>query len=139
MSQLLFKSSDATRLSSWWSKHHVRTLVKLGQHHIRIYLSLVFAKELTKLLSKLKSSLKDHFNGVELQMRVARGDDSGGGGPGGGAVGWQTFFDAHAWRSAIEVEGRSYYMAPNSCVLALYVGHVRSLRNSLDPSSPARP
>ena len=75
---MLFKSSDATRLSSWWSKHHVKTLVKLGQHHIRIYLSFVFAKELTKLLSKLKSSLKDHFNGVELQMRVARGDDSGG-------------------------------------------------------------
>ena len=63
----------------------------------------------------------------------------GGGGPGGGAVGWQAFFDAHAWRSAIEVEGRSYSMAPNSCVLALYVGHVRCLRNSLDPSSPSRP
>ena len=40
--------------------------------------SFVFAKELTKLLSNRNSCLKDHSNGVELQMRVARGDDSGG-------------------------------------------------------------
>ena len=47
-------------------------------------------------------------------------------------VGWWTFFEAHAWRSAMNVEDLYYSMAPNSCVLTLYVGHVRSLRSSLD-------
>ena len=41
-------------------------------------------------------------------------------------------FDAHPRRSAMEVEERYYFMAPNSCVLPLFVGHVCSLRSSLD-------
>ena len=32
----------------------------------------------------------------------------------------------------MNVEDLYYSMAPNSCVLTLYVGHVRSLRSSLD-------
>ena len=36
------------------------------------------------------------------------------------------------WRTAMEVGERYYSMAPNSCVLTLYVGHVRSLRSSLE-------
>ena len=39
--------------------------------------------------------------GVELWMRVVRGDDAGGGG--GCAVGWRTFFEVHVWRSTMEV------------------------------------
>ena len=64
--------------------------------------------ELTQLLSSLNSFLKDHFNGVELQMRVTRGEDAvGGNGPAGCAVGWRTFFEVHAWRSTMEVEDLS--------------------------------
>ena len=68
----------SSRQASHWRCLEGATLVKLGQHHVRIYLSYFFAKELTKLLSNLISCLKDCSNGVELQIRVARGDDSGG-------------------------------------------------------------
>ena len=46
-------------------------------------------------------------------------------------MGWWTFFVAHAWRSAMEVEDRYYSIAPNNCVITLYAGHVRSLWSSL--------
>ena len=61
------------------------TLVKMGQHHVRIHISFVSAKDLTKLFSNLNSCLKDHFNGVELRMRMATGDHAvwGGGHPRG--------------------------------------------------------
>ena len=73
----------SSQQASHWRCLEGATLVKLGQHHVRIYLSFVFAKELTKLLSNLNSCLKDHFNGVELPMRVARSDDAGKGWPRG--------------------------------------------------------
>ena len=66
----------SSRQASNWRCLEGVTLVKLGQHHVRIYFSFVFAKELTKLLSNQNWCLKDHFNGVELQMRVARGHDA---------------------------------------------------------------
>ena len=69
----------SSRQASNWRCLEGVTLVKLGQHHVRIYFSFVFAKELTKLLSNQNWCLKDHFNGVELRMRVARGDDAVGG------------------------------------------------------------
>ena len=55
-----------------------------------------------------------------------------GSGPGGCAVDWRTFFEAHSWRSTMELEDRHYFMAPNSCIPTLYVGHVHHLRSSLD-------
>ena len=137
MSQLVFMSSDAARLSARWSEHRVgllgraisvdatnhrkvdpmllavvvgatlspnrvarcmsrppvravlsrqaghyrwlegATLVKLGQHHVRVYLSFFFAEELTKLLSNRNSCLKGHSKGVELQMRWRRATSLG--------------------------------------------------------------
>ena len=62
----------------------------LGQNHIRIYLRFVFAKATLW-----------------------------GGRPRGCVVGWWTFFEAHAWRSAMNVEDLYYSMAPDSCVLTL--------------------
>ena len=97
-------------------------MVKLGLHHVWIYLSFVFAKELTKLLSNLNLCLKDYFNGIKLLMRVARGDDTvGGAAPGaerwaGGRSSKRTC-SAAPWRWRI---GMYYSMAPNSCVLMLY-------------------
>ena len=64
------------RQASHWRCLEGVTLVKLGQDHVRIYISFVFAKELTKLRSILDSCLMDHFNGVELWMSVVRGDDA---------------------------------------------------------------
>ena len=40
-----------------------------------------------------------------------------GSGPGGYAVDWRTFFEAHVWRSTMELEDRHYFMAPNSSML----------------------
>ena len=48
------------------------------------------------------------------------------------AVDWWTFFEAHAWRSTMELEDRHYFMALNSCIPTLYVGHVCPLRSSLN-------
>ena len=62
--------------ASYWRCLEGVTLVKLGQDHVRIYISFVFAKELTKLRSNLNSCLMDHFNGVELWMSVVREDDA---------------------------------------------------------------
>ena len=66
----------SSRQASHWRRLEGVTLVKLGQDHVRIYISFVFAKELTKLRSNLNSCLMDHFNGVELWMSVVRGDDA---------------------------------------------------------------
>ena len=62
----------SSRQASHWRCLEGATLVTLWQHHVLIYLSFVFALELTKLLSNLNLCLEDHFNGIEL---VARCDD----------------------------------------------------------------
>ena len=126
------------------------TLDKTGQNVVRLYLSFLFSKKLRKLLQSLNSCLKDHFDLNQLWTKasmgglnyVARKNENAapvdGGGGGGGenssdAVGWQTFFDTYAYHSSMEVEAGSYYaMAPKSCVLTLYDGHVKSLQKSLE-------
>jgi len=124
------------------------TLDKTCQNSVRMYLSFLFAKKLGKLLQSLNSCLKDHFNSVQLWTKATKGglnyvssDDNNSstmssssvdGGEKSAIMGWQTFFDTYAWYSTMEVEERYYSMAPDSCVLTLYDGHVRSLQNSLD-------
>ena len=122
------------------------TLDKTCQHSVRMYLSFLFAKKLGKLLQSLNSCLKDHFNSVQLWTKATKGglnyvasnDDNamsidGGGEKTSTIMGWQTFFDTYVWYSTMEVEDGKYYaMAPDSCVLTLYDGHVRSLQSSLD-------
>ncbi|KAL7537809.1 hypothetical protein ACHAXR_008095 [Thalassiosira sp. AJA248-18] len=118
-------------------------LDKTCQHSVRLYLSFLFAKKLGKLLQSLNSCLKDHFNSVQLWTKASSGGlnyvASNGqnamsveGEKSSTVVGWQSFFDTYAWYSTMEVEQRYYSMAPDSCVLTLYDGHVRSLQNSLD-------
>jgi len=115
------------------------------QHSVRLYLSFLFAKKLCKLLQSLNSCLKDHFNNVQLWTKASSGgiyyvdsvNENSASAKGNGekistVMGWQTFFDSYAWYSTMEVEQRYYSMAPDSCVLTLYDGHVRSLQTSLD-------
>lgn len=112
------------------------TLTRCHQRILRSYLVFVFSRKLEKLLQNLNNGLKDHFGNLQLWTRVTRNgirftgnesneDDSV-------YTGWQTFFDAHAYTSTIEVEKRYYSMAPISCVLTLYDGHLKSLQASLD-------
>lgn len=119
------------------------TLDKLCQNSVRLYLSFLFAKKLGKLLQSLNSCLKDHFNSVQLWTKASSGglnyvagkDENAtatDGEKSSTVMGWQTFFDTYAWYSTMEVEQRYYSMAPDSCVLTLYDGHVRSLQRSLD-------
>mmetsp|Transcript_15992 Transcript_15992/g.34806 ORF Transcript_15992/g.34806 Transcript_15992/m.34806 type:complete len:1185 (-) Transcript_15992:250-3804(-) len=121
------------------------TLDKICQNSVRLYLSFLFAKKLGKLLQSLNSCLKDHFNSVQLWTKASSGglnyvageDENamsvdGSTENSGTLMGWQSFFDTYAWYSTMEVEHRYYSMAPDSCVLTLYDGHVRSLQNSLD-------
>ncbi|KAL3799913.1 hypothetical protein ACHAW5_005240 [Stephanodiscus triporus] len=123
------------------------TLDRTGQNVVRLYLSFLFSKKLSKLLQSLNTCLRDHFDLTQLWTKasmgglnyVARKDDNaipvdvGGGENSSDAVGWQTFFDTYAYHSSMEVETGSYYaMAPKSCVLTLYDGHVKSLQKSLD-------
>ncbi|KAL3811294.1 hypothetical protein ACHAXA_009294 [Cyclostephanos tholiformis] len=123
------------------------TLDRTAQNVVRLYLSYLFSKKLRKLLQSLNSCLKDHFDLNQLWTKasmgglnfVARKDentstlDGGGGDNSSDAMGWQTFFDTYAYLSSMEVETGSYYaMAPKSCVLTLYDGHVKSLQKSLD-------
>jgi len=121
------------------------TLDKTCQHTVRLYLSFLFAKKLGKLLQSLNSCLRDHFNSVQLWTRASSGglnyvanneenemSIDGSAENSSTVMGWQSFFDTYAWYSTMEVEDRYYSMAPDSCVLTLYDGHVRSLQNSLD-------
>ena len=120
------------------------TLDKTCQNCVRMYLSFLFAKKLGKLLQSLNACLKDHFNSVQLWTKATKGglnyipaEDENimsvdGGEKTSTIMGWQSFFDTYAWYSAMEVEERYYSMAPDSCVLTLYDGHVKSLQNSLD-------
>ena len=116
-------------------------LDKTCQSAVRMYLSFLFAKKLGKLLQSLNSCLKDHFNSVQLWTKASSGglnyvaskdEMSVDGEDSSNVVGWQSFFDTYAWYSTMEVEERYYSMAPDSCVLTMYDGHVRSLQSSLD-------
>lgn len=115
------------------------TLNQRHQRSLRNLLASLFAKKLEKLLLNLDSGLKDHYNNLSLWTRASKGglkykpaaedameeDEKK-------LVGWQTFFEEHAYRSSMEVEKNYYAMAPDSCVLALYDGHLRSLQLSAD-------
>mmetsp|Transcript_12256 Transcript_12256/g.25890 ORF Transcript_12256/g.25890 Transcript_12256/m.25890 type:complete len:1191 (-) Transcript_12256:213-3785(-) len=119
------------------------TLDKNCQSGVRKYLNYLFTKKLEKLLQSLNSCLKNHFNSVQLWTKATCGGLNYASGSEGSlsadasentsaVIGWQSFFDTYAYNSTMEVENRYYAMAPDSCVLTLYDGHVRSLQNSLD-------
>lgn len=120
-----------------------------AQNVVRLYLSYLFAKKLGKLLQSLNSCLRDHFDLNQLWTKASSGgvtyvgrleendgsNDVSGGESLSSAVGWNTFFDANVYTNSMEVEpgcGNYYAMAPKSCVLTLYDGHVKSLNKSLD-------
>jgi RNA recognition motif-containing protein len=112
-------------------------------HCARIYLRFLFTRKLEKLLNNLDTCIKDHFNSVRIWTKASSGGLNYVGMNDGVVspaevesssvlVGWQSFFDAYAYNSTMEIEERYFAMAPDSCVLTLYDGHVRSLQSSLD-------
>lgn len=124
-------------------------LDRTAQNVVRLYLSHLYAKKLGKLLHSLNSCLRDHFDlnqlwtkasmgGINYVARTEENDgfvDVGVGESSSNAVGWNAFFEANVYTNSMEVEpgcGNYYAMAPKSCVLTLYDGHVKSLHRSLE-------
>lgn len=115
------------------------TLDKFSRNRVRMYFSFLFSRKLEKLLQNLNGCMKDHFNGVKLWTKATSGGLNYAGdetvsaeGETSVVTGWQSFFDTYAYNSTMEVEEKYYAMAPDSCVLTFYDGHVRSLQNTLD-------
>jgi hypothetical protein len=112
------------------------TVSKRHQKVLRNYLLFIFTRKLEKLLENLSSGLKFHYGSLNLWTKASEGgiryvpketeteEDS--------RVGWQTFFDRHAYAATMEVEKHYYALAPDCCVLTLYDGHLQALQASID-------
>ncbi|KAG7346808.1 RNA-binding protein [Nitzschia inconspicua] len=120
------KSSDGDNFPVMISQRHQRVL--------RSYLLFVFTRKLEKLLDNLSTGLKIHYGSLNLWTRASEGgirhvakesdEDT--------RVGWQSFFDRHAYAATMEVEKHYYALAPDSCVLTLYDGQLQALQTSID-------
>jgi RNA recognition motif-containing protein len=108
------------------------------QHVLRSYLTFIFTRKLEKLLENLNNGLKGHFGALQLWTKASRSgirykateaEKEESENP---CIGWQTFFEEHAYSATMEVEKRYYAMGPDSCVLTLYDGQLQSLQASLD-------
>jgi hypothetical protein len=125
---------DKNLNSSKESKQKI-TITKRHQRVIRKYLLFLFSRKLEKLLTSLDSCLGNQYNSVKLWTKVTEGglnykspEDSS-----DARTGWFSFFDSNAYSAAMEVEKRCFYaIAPDSCVLTLYEGHLRALQASID-------
>ena len=109
------------------------------QRRLRQFLISYFSSKLEKLLTNLDIGLcKAHYNNVLLWLKAKHNgiyytpdkkeDVSE------NHMGWSTFFDSNVYSTSIEIEKKSGYYAisPDSCVLALYDGHLSALQCSLD-------
>jgi hypothetical protein len=129
------------------SKENVKlTLSKRHQRILRHYMIFLFSRKLERLLQNIGNGLKAHFNNFELWTKVTEGgldysgdngdqDSNGNGESNEGAfkyIGWNSFFDAFAYSTSMEIETRYYALAPDSCVLTLYDGHLRALQKSIN-------
>jgi RNA recognition motif-containing protein len=113
------------------------TKVVVTRRHQKIlqrYLQFMFIRKMEKLLQNLNHGLKSYSTALNLWTKISKGglnyqpkedepDEF---------VGWQSFFDAHAYKATMEVENRYYAMGYDSCVLTLYDGQLRCLQLSLD-------
>lgn len=116
-----------------------RMPITISQRHqevLRAYLGFIFSQKLQKLLENLDNGLKGHFGGVRLWTKASQGgirykkaeeetEETQ-------VVGWQTFFDEHAYTATMEVEKHYYAIGPDSCVLTLYDGQLQALQATLD-------
>eukprot|EP00551_Chaetoceros_affinis_P010556 CAMPEP_0203667966 /NCGR_PEP_ID=MMETSP0090-20130426/4693_1 /ASSEMBLY_ACC=CAM_ASM_001088 /TAXON_ID=426623 /ORGANISM="Chaetoceros affinis, Strain CCMP159" /LENGTH=1087 /DNA_ID=CAMNT_0050532271 /DNA_START=360 /DNA_END=3624 /DNA_ORIENTATION=- len=121
-------------LDSMKDKTSKITISKRHQRVMRKYLLFLFCRKLEKLMASLDSGLGNQFGGVKLWKKVTEGglnyklpEDNP------GPTGWFSFFDSFAYITAMEVENGCFYaIAPDSCVLTFYDGHLRALQASID-------
>jgi len=115
------------------------TITKRHQRIIQRYLLFLFSQKFEKLMQNFNHGLQDHFNHVKLWTKPTNGglayDNSTASDASdecADVTGWQFFFDSYAYAAAMEIEKRYYSMSPDSCVLTLYDGHLRSLEASIN-------
>lgn len=114
-------------------------IVITSRHQVILqrYLEFTFSRKLEKLLQNLDNGLKGYFPGIRLWTKSSSGgleynaeaEESADGGS--TYTSWQSFFDSHAYTSAMEVEKHYYALGTNSCVLTLYDGQLRALQKSI--------
>lgn len=110
-------------------------LSSMHRTQLREYMAYFFSQKLEKLLANLDKELKNRFGGLNLWTWVKEGglDYSGeGNGEADPKLGWNEFFERHAYSTAIEVEGNYYAMSPVSCALSLYDGQLRALSKAVE-------
>ena len=139
---LLAASVVATMPKSELSKSDGKIVLNLRhQKSLRNSLASFFSRKLEKLLVNLDGGLKAHFSNLALWTKASQGGlrykqtAKGDSQDGKRIQGWQTFFEANAYRATMEVEKNYYAMAPDSCALVLYDGHLRALHLSLESMS----
>lgn len=117
------------------------TLSRQHQNVLRNYMFFLFTRKLERMLQNVGNGLKAHFNNIDLWTKVSQGgldynsnaDHASPSEPSpSNFTGWNSFFDSFAYNAAMEVETRYYSLAPDSCVLTLYDGHLRALQKSID-------
>jgi len=115
------------------------TITKRHQRIIQRYLLFFFSRKFERLMQSFNTGLQDHFHYAKLWTKPTSGGldynslkASSVADEDVGATGWNTFFESKAYAAAMEIEKRYYSMSPDSCVLTLYDGHLRSLQASID-------
>lgn len=127
----------ATAPSDSIAGHLKSSTMSITKDHLnstRNHMASIFRQKLEKLLSNIETGLKAHYSDLVLWKKASEGGlkYSPPEGNDSSCIGWQTFFDKHAYHSSMEVEKNYYAMGPDSCTLTLYDGQLRTLHNSLD-------
>jgi hypothetical protein len=107
------------------------TITKTHQEVLREYLAFFFTRKTEKLLQSLNNGLKGHFGDVKLWTSLSEGGLAYSSTE-NLAEGWNKFFEGKAYFTSVAVEKHFYPLSPESCVLALYDGHLRALQTSID-------
>ncbi len=117
-------------------EQNISTKIKVSKKHqisLRIFLKNYLESKMNKLLSNLSNGLRAHYKHVTIWSKIQEGGLKYQASEGtSNVIGWQGFFDMHAYRTSIEIEKRYYAMGADSCVLALFDGHLKSIQTCID-------
>lgn len=103
----------------------VDVLQEKQQNTFRNYVAWFFSWKLQKLLSNIEAGLRSRYF-AEIDGR--RPDDAG---PGLDKRSWDNLFEKHGHKSTIDIDGRTYAVGSESCVLTVFDGQLRALERSL--------
>jgi len=108
------------------------SITKSHQNALQRYLIFFFTRKMEKMLQSLNNGLKGHFDNVNLWVKLIESGLSYYSKEDEAKDGWNNFFETKVYSSSIQVEKNYFTLSPESCVLALYDGHLRSLQTSIN-------